>query len=113
LTPIRALAVANLRTSSTFAAEADPAKTLRTLVEQNVCAQVSNVASSSVVKNAWRQGKTLTVHGKQLDWKLQYKEVCTNHACPGHLLGWVYDIASGKIEDLKVSEGSAISNEEA
>jgi carbonic anhydrase len=64
LSPIRALAVANLRTSSSFAAEKDQAKAMRTLVEQNVCSQVSNVASCPVVKSAWRAGKDLTVHGK-------------------------------------------------
>lgn len=37
---------------------------MRTLVEQNVCAQVSNVSSCPVVKNAWRRGQNLTVHGK-------------------------------------------------
>ncbi|KAK9894817.1 carbonic anhydrase [Cystobasidium minutum MCA 4210] len=84
LSPIRALAVANLRTSSSFAAETDPAKAMRTLVEQNVCAQVSNVSSCPVVKNAWRRGQNLTVHG------------------------WVYDISTGKIEDLSVSEGTNV-----
>lgn len=64
LSPIRALAVANLRTSSSFAAEKDQSKAMRTLVEQNVCSQVSNVASCPVVKNAWRAGKDLTVHGQ-------------------------------------------------
>lgn len=83
LGPIRALAVANLRTSKIHVKEDDnPDKECRTLVEQNVCAQVSNVASSSVIQKAWRQGKKVTVHG------------------------WVYDIATGRIEDLKVSEGS-------
>lgn len=84
LQPIRALAVANLRSSSSHAREDDAAKSLRTLVEQNVAAQVSNVAGSSVIQNAWRKGKKVTVHG------------------------WVYDIATGKIEDLKVSEGSEV-----
>lgn len=84
LSPIRALAVANLRTSSSFAAETDQSKAMRTLVEQNVCAQVSNVASCPVVKKAWRAGKDLTVHG------------------------WVYDISTGKIEDLRVSEGTNV-----
>jgi len=90
LSPIRALAVANLRnsTNNTAAAPTEDSETetksFRSLVEANVCAQVSNVASSSVIKNAWKQGKKITVHG------------------------WVYDIATGKIDDLGVGEGSEI-----
>ena len=39
-------------------------KELSHLVEQNVCAQVSNVANSSVLQKAWRDGKDVTVHGE-------------------------------------------------
>ncbi|KAL7003964.1 hypothetical protein EMMF5_006492 [Cystobasidiomycetes sp. EMM_F5] len=85
LSPIRALAVSNIRaTQSSPAGEVDApsdASALRTLVTQNVCAQVSNVASSSVLQTAWRSGRSIAVHG------------------------WVYDIATGKLEDLKVTEG--------
>lgn len=71
LSPIRALAVANMRSSKNgHEGHAHPegeeeAKSFRHLVEQNVCAQVSNVASSSVIKNAWKAGKKITVHGKR------------------------------------------------
>ncbi|CAD6584804.1 MAG: hypothetical protein CYPHOPRED_002853 [Cyphobasidiales sp. Tagirdzhanova-0007] len=88
LSPIRALAVAEARvkersaTSDSDASDATDA--LKRLVEKNVCAQVSNVASCSVIKNAWKAGKSVTVHG------------------------WVYDIATGKIDDLNVGEGSEI-----
>ena len=64
LGPIRALAVANLRTSENNAPEKDPVKELSHLVEQNVCAQVSNVSNSSVLQKAWRDGKKVTVHGE-------------------------------------------------
>lgn len=88
LSPIRALAVAELRDKAkrdaTTPSEQNAALALKNLVEKNVCAQVSNVASSSVVKKAWKAGKNLTVHG------------------------WVYDIATGKIDDLGVGEGSEI-----
>ena len=69
LSPIRALAVAEARvkersaTSDSDASDATDA--LKRLVEKNVCAQVSNVASCSVIKNAWKAGKSVTVHGKQ------------------------------------------------
>lgn len=86
LSPIRALAVANLRTSSSFAAETDPAKAMRTLVEQNVCAQVSNVSSCPVVKNAWRQGKNLTVHGEWLSSSSASAKITNVYACPACFL---------------------------
>lgn len=67
LSPIRALAVSNIRaTQSSPAGEVDApsdASALRTLVTQNVCAQVSNVASSSVLQTAWRSGRSIAVHG--------------------------------------------------
>ena len=75
LTPIRSLAVAGLRTaksdsegnttSDPAAADPDSIVSLRRLVEQNVCAQVSNVAGSTVVQSAWRAGKPITVHGRR------------------------------------------------
>lgn len=107
LQPIRALAVANLRSSSSYAREDNPAKSLRTLVEQNVAAQVSNVAGSSVIQNAWRKGKKVTVHG-ELVLKLSVIICPKLIPCYSCTSGWVYDISTGKIEDLKVSEGSEV-----
>ena len=48
------------------------------LCELNVMAQVRNVAKTSIVQNAWRRGKKLTVHG------------------------WVYRLSDGILHDLNV-----------
>jgi carbonic anhydrase len=48
------------------------------LVELNVAAQVRNVARTSMVQRAWREGRALSVHG------------------------WVYDLADGRLRDLGV-----------
>lgn len=48
------------------------------LCELNVAAQVRNVAKTSIVQNAWRQGKELTVHG------------------------WIYSLKDGVLHDLEV-----------
>ncbi|EIN06860.1 carbonic anhydrase, partial [Punctularia strigosozonata HHB-11173 SS5] len=57
---------------------ADP---LKELVYANVKAQVANLAQSGPVVDAWKQGKSLHIHG------------------------WVYDLATGKLEDLGISQG--------
>lgn len=49
------------------------------LCELNVTEQVVNVASSSVVQNAWKRGQSLSIHG------------------------WVYGIKDGIIHDLEVT----------
>ncbi len=46
------------------------------LCELNVIEQVRNVCQTSIVRNAWRQGQSLTVHG------------------------WIYDVADGLLRDL-------------
>jgi len=48
------------------------------LCELNVMEQVRNVANTSIVKNAWKQGKELSVHG------------------------WVYDVSNGILQDLNM-----------
>ncbi len=48
------------------------------LSELNVAAQVRNVAKTSIVQNAWRNGKELQVHG------------------------WIYSLRDGILHDLKV-----------
>jgi carbonic anhydrase len=52
-------------------------------VELNTEEQVKNLAKSSIVQNAWKSGQDLKVHG------------------------WVYDLKTGKIKDLKVDHSKA------
>ncbi|PCI64666.1 MAG: carbonate dehydratase [Kordiimonadales bacterium] len=61
----------------------DPEDRANLLCELNVSAQVRNVAKTSIVQNAWREGKSLKVHG------------------------WVYSLKDGILQDLKVGIGSA------
>ncbi|PTR01207.1 carbonic anhydrase [Mucilaginibacter yixingensis] len=49
------------------------------LVELNVIENVNNLCKTTIVQNAWNNGRNLSVHG------------------------WVYSLSSGKITDLKVS----------
>ncbi len=49
------------------------------LVELNVIENVNNLTATSIVQKAWKNGKTLSVHG------------------------WVYTLNTGYIKDLKVS----------
>jgi carbonic anhydrase len=51
--------------------------------ELNVMAQVLNVCHTTIVQAAWERGQELTVHG------------------------WVYSLADGLLQDLKVSRSSA------
>ena len=51
----------------------------RRLCELNVIAQVTNVARTNSVRDAWSRGQPLAVHG------------------------WIYDIADGLLRDLRVS----------
>ena len=57
----------------------------RRLSELNVLEQVINVSQTTVVRDAWRRGQTLAVHG------------------------WIYDIADGLLRDLDLT----LSNEAA
>ena len=54
----------------------------RRLVECNVIENVYNLCKTSIVQNAWKNGRDLSVHG------------------------WVYDVANGYINDLKVSQAN-------
>ncbi len=49
------------------------------LCELNVMEQVTNVANTSIMRNAWKRGAEITVHG------------------------WIYDIGNGLVKDLGVS----------
>ncbi|TSD65987.1 carbonic anhydrase [Inquilinus sp. KBS0705] len=60
------------------AIEDETAKTDR-LVELNVIENVNNLCKTSIVQNAWQKGQELSVHG------------------------WVYDLGTGIITDMKVS----------
>lgn len=53
------------------------------LVEFNVMEGVHNLCKTSIIQNAWENGKTLSVHG------------------------WVYELSTGFITDLKVSTDSS------
>jgi carbonic anhydrase len=53
----------------------------RRLCELNVVAQVVNVSQTTVVRDAWERGQSLSVHG------------------------WVYDIHDGLLRDLSVTKG--------
>lgn len=50
------------------------------LCELNVIEQVHNVANTSIVQEAWREGKELSVHG------------------------WIYGLKDGRLKDLGVSQ---------
>jgi carbonic anhydrase len=52
------------------------------LCELNVIEQVKNVGNSTVVREAWQKGHTVTVHG------------------------WIYAISDGLLKDLEVSVGT-------
>jgi carbonic anhydrase len=56
-----------------------PAEQQNRLCELNVMEQVMNVALTTVVREAWRRGQQLAVHG------------------------WIYDVADGLIRDLDVT----------
>jgi len=53
------------------------------LCELNVMAQVVNVGQTTVLRDAWARGRSVTVHG------------------------WIYDIRDGLLRDLEVSLGDA------
>lgn len=60
----------------------DPVERARRLCELNVIEQVINVARTSVVQQAWEDGKRLSLHG------------------------WVYGLEDGLLRDLSVSASS-------
>ena len=53
----------------------------RRLCELNVIAQVANVSQTTVVRDAWERGQSVSIHG------------------------WVYDIHDGLLRDLSVTKG--------
>jgi carbonic anhydrase len=58
---------------------ADEAKRFARLCELNVVEQVRNVGDTTVVRDAWRRGQPLSVHG------------------------WIYDVRDGLLRDLDVT----------
>ncbi|WP_119300839.1 carbonate dehydratase [Dongia deserti] len=56
--------------------EPDPEERLNLLCEINVRQQVLNICHTSIVQNAWREGRELAVHG------------------------WIYSLADGLLKDL-------------
>lgn len=62
--------------SETLDAIADPVERNRKCCEINVAEQFHNVCNCSAVKNAWRQGMNLSIHG------------------------WIYDVADGLLRDM-------------
>jgi carbonic anhydrase len=58
---------------------ADEPKRLARLCELNVIEQVRSVGDTTVVRDAWRRGQELCVHG------------------------WIYDVGDGLLRDLDVS----------
>jgi carbonic anhydrase len=62
-----------------LAARVDPADRADRLCELNVAAQVSNVCRTTIVRDAWRRGQDLAVHG------------------------WIYHIRDGLLRDLDVT----------
>lgn len=61
----------------------DPIQRGNRLVEFNVMEGVHNLCKTSIIQNAWESGKELSVHG------------------------WVYELSTGFITDLKVSTNSS------
>jgi carbonic anhydrase len=59
--------------------EKDKTLLLRRLCELNIAAQVSNVANTTTVQDAWQRSQRISIHG------------------------WVYDINDGLLKDLEVS----------
>jgi carbonic anhydrase len=68
-------------------AEPDHEKRLNLLCEINVRQQVLNICHTSIVQNAWREGRELAVHG------------------------WIYAIADGLLKDLGFTIDSAHATE--
>jgi carbonic anhydrase len=67
--------------------EPDQEKRLNLLCEINVRQQVLNICHTSIVQNAWREGRELAVHG------------------------WIYAIADGLLKDLGFTIDSAHATE--
>lgn len=75
LSPLTKLA-SKLELSSTPVSEAVPI-----LVEENVKLQLANLAENSIITDSWAAGKDVWIHG------------------------WVYDIATGRLRDLGITQG--------
>lgn len=69
-------------------AQPHKAQQVDALCEINVIEQVRNVCRTSIVKNAWRRGQDLSIHG------------------------WIYGIQDGLLHDLEVTVSEAKGSEE-
>ena len=58
---------------------------LPVVVKENVRIQVEKICKTEVITNAWAENREVWVHG------------------------WVYDLATGRLEDLKISRGPGFS----
>jgi carbonic anhydrase len=76
---LRAIVEVRERHEEELAALPDDAARLARLCELNVQAQVDNLCRTSVVRDAWRRGQRLAVHG------------------------WIYGVADGRLRDLGVT----------
>ncbi|TDL27049.1 carbonic anhydrase [Rickenella mellea] len=54
-------------------------KALPLLITESVIRQVANICATNVIKNAWAEGKNVSVHG------------------------WLYELEDGRLQDLEVS----------
>ena len=69
--------------------EPDQPQRLNRLCELNVIEQVSNVCQTTIVRDAWDRGQSLTVHG------------------------WIYGLRDGQLQDLHINASSAAEAESA
>ncbi|MCM2269757.1 MAG: carbonic anhydrase [Thermoanaerobaculia bacterium] len=76
---LRAIVEVRERHEAELAALPDDAARLARLCELNVAAQVDNLCRTSVVRDAWRRGRDVAVHG------------------------WIYGVADGRLRDLGVT----------
>ena len=76
---LRAIVEVRERHEEELAALPDDAARLERLCELNVAAQVDNLCRTSVVRDAWRRGRAVAVHG------------------------WIYGVADGRLRDLGVT----------
>jgi len=90
LVPLTSLARSQHKSQSLFQQQQEQALTarrdheevaIRALIEKNVEMQVRNVARTGIVREAWKNGRDVRVHG------------------------WVYELESGRLRDLEVSVG--------
>ena len=93
LTPLTALASHPSFDPATCTREA----ALHGIVEANVRAQVANIVNTSVMSGAWEAWRAQQKDGQRQEGVDEKKKV--------YVHGWVYNLESGRLRDLGVSEG--------